>query len=554
MKNFKKALALLLAGSTALSITACDQSGSGTGDNTNGSGDATNAPMQSFEEQTLAPIDTEAPTGKLVYLTYENNWESSNEEKLTKFEAQYGGTFELITCGSGSEYFQKLGTYISAGDSPDLVRYEWMSFPHAMSYNVYTPLDTYIDINSDLWKDMKPVADQFMYNGKHYYYPNVLKTNFALNYNNRILEENGMTDPMTYLEKNEWTWTKFKEMLKEWCNKDPNHIGYNGVGGMSFILTTGKKVIDVQGSEIINNLKDPDVTRCMTWLGDMHKDGLLGANAEQQTNTGHANGYEDPGVAFVDGNLLFLGMDPSWAYGAAKEKFYNNGQEEDIKFVPFPRDDNSDTYYHGIDTLGYLVPAGAKNLKGAIDWINFSHAEEIDPENLAKAKADAIADVPAYKTKCGNKDCGDTSENADKSGRHIFTAEENEQGVTTCPVCGTERETKYKLIWDEKVYDLWTELHSTDGRFTMLFDHCYGFNDDVSKLFQTGDQPLLDGPVFGDFTYTTLVETQYSVVEGYLAEYREIMKKNASGEEVTKDWAATNAPTASTPSAESTTA
>lgn len=551
MKKFRKALAVLLAVTTTLGVSACTQGG---GDQTNtsgaGGGEATPAPEQSFSEAEIKPIDEKAPTGDIIYLTYENNWDTSNEELLTKFEQEMGGTFTLRKCGSDDEYFQTLGTLIASGDSPDLVRYEWRSFPHAMSYNVYTPLDSYIDINSDLWKDMKPVADQYMYNGKHYYFPNVLKTNFALNYNNRVLQAAGMQDPMELLKKDEWTWSAFRSMLEEWCLKDNNHIGYNGVGGMSFVLTTGKKAIDVQGSEIINNLKDADVTRCMTWLGDMRKNGLLGASEAQMAATGHSNGYESPDKALADGNLLFLGMDPSWAFSAAKEYFWGQGYEEEIKFVPFPRDDNSDTYYHGIDTLGYMVASGAPNLKGAVDWINFAHSWEVDPENLAKAKSDAIADVPAYKVKCGNKQCGDTSENADSSGRHIFTAEENSNGVSTCPVCGTAREQKFKLVYTEELYDLWMELHSTTGRFTMLFDHCFGFSSEVTNLFQRGETPLLDGPVFADgLSYTTIIESQYSVVEGYLQEYREIMKKNASGEVVTLDWEATKEPATKAPEA-----
>ncbi len=78
------------------------------------------------------------------------------------------------------------------------------------------------------------------------------------------------------------------------------------------------------------------------------------------------------------------------------------------------------------------------------------------------------------------------------------------------------------------------ELKGAEGsRFELLFDHCYGFSNDVSNLFQTGDEPLLDGPVFGDMSYTSLIESKYDVVEGYLNTYRDILKRNAAGEVVT---------------------
>ena len=525
--TFKKILAVGLTCAMTLSLAACSQTegggptGSGNGDS-QGDGEITRLP-----EATAPTIDDNAPTGNLVYLTYETNFATSNDKNLAKFETQYGGTIETKLCGSGNDYFVQLGMLVTSGSSPDLVRYEWRSFPHGMSYNIYTPLDDYIDINSDLWKDMKDIAEQFVYNGKHYYFPFQTKTNFAINYNALTIQEANLTDPMDLLKENKWTWNTFEQMLKDWCNKDPNHIGYNGVGGQSFILTTGKKTIEVKDDIITNNLKDQDIARCMQWLEKLHKDGLIGVTEAQNTATGHTNGYESPQAAFVDGNLLFLGMDPSWTYGAAKEELDGKGIDNEMKFVPFPRDDNSDTYYCGIDTFGYLIPSGAPNVKGAVDWINFLRTEEIDPENVAKAKEDAIDPSPVYKPKCGNNDCGDTSDSKDGKGRHIYTDEEKD--LTECPSCGTPREEKYRVVWDSDVYDLFKEMTSTTGRFTMLFDHSYGFNDDVGKLLREGETPLIDGPVFGDFSFTQLVEANYDALESYLNEYRELMKQNASG-------------------------
>lgn len=536
MKKIRKPLAVLLAAAVTLSLAGCGND-SGSGGNTGGTktttaATTTKAPEQSFTEATAAPVDDTAETGTITWLMYEDLL-TNNAEMVALFESRYGGTIEQRVTGSGDEYFETLGTLIATGDSPDIVRYEWRSFPHAMSYNMYTPLDSYIDLDSDLWSGVKEIAEQFVYNGKHYYIPYQYKTNFALNYNNRVLEEKGIPDPMKMVKDNTWTWKAFEDLLKKWVDMDPNHIGYNGVGGMIFVLSTGTKVIDVQGDQIINNLKNENITRCMSWLENMRKNGLLGANADQQAN-GASNGYVDPGQAFVDGNLLFLGMDPSWTYPAAKEALDKAGLENEMKFVPYPRDDLSDTYYHGVDTFGYLIPSGAPNVKGALDWIELNRVEETDEENIAKAKSDALDDSITYYPKCANADCGDTSDSHDDKGRHIFTDEENESGLDTCPSCGTARREKYKVVWSEEQYDLWMELKGAEGsRFELLFDHCYGFSGDVTNLFQTGDEPLLDGPVFGDMSYTALIESKYAVVEGYLDTYRDILKRNAAGEVVT---------------------
>lgn len=529
MKKIGKILSIILASASAICAAGC-QNGS---NSDNGGTDSVQTDKNgdiSFTEAQTAAIDEEAPTGKVVYLSYESNFDSSDIVSL--FEKEYGATFEQMMCQSGNAYFDKLGTLISTGSSPDIVRYEWKCFPHGMSYNMYTPLDSYIDINSDLWKDMKDVAEQFIYNGKHYYYPHAITTSYALNYNNRILEENGIIDPMKLYKEDKWTWNAFEEMLKQWCDMNPSHIGYNGVDGMIFVLTTGTKIIDIENGEIKNNLRNENVSRCMLWLENMRRQGLIGALSEQQLATGASSGFTSPDTAFVDGNLLFLGMDPSWTYDSAKESLDTKGIENEIKFVPFPRDELAEKYYCGINTFGYLIPSGSPNIKGAVDWINFNRSEIADEENIAEKKEKALSTAPVYYPKCPNADCGDKSENADDKGRHIFTEEENNEGMNTCPVCDTPRKEKYKVVWTEEQYELYEELIIPNGKFTMLFDHCYGFNDDITGLF-AGTDSLMDGPMYHDLSFTNLLESKYDVLEGYLNNYRDIMKKNAEGETVT---------------------
>ena len=511
MNKFKR-LAVLLMSAFILICTSCSQSsgGSSVGDDYSQNG---------FGDPVAVDIDPNAETGDIKWLVYED-LVSEMADMVTLFETRYGGSITQEICASGSAYFDRLGTLIAGGDSPDIVRYEWRSFPHGMSYNMYTPIDSYIDFDSELWSGVKEVAAQFVYNGKHYYPPNSLATNYALNYNNRVLMENGMTDPMELLALDTWTWSTFEEMLKRWCDMDPAHIGYNGVGGMSFVLTTGTKTIDIQNGQIINNLRDENVQRCMTWLEGLRREGLLGANADQMAS-GASNGYVSPETAFEKGDLLFLGMDPTWAYGAAKEALDKKEIPNEIKFVPFPRDDLADTYYHGGSTTGFMIPAGAKNIKGALDWIVLNRTVETDPNEIASAKDKALDDSKDYYPICPNADCGDT-ENGDSKGRHVFTDEENAAKLDTCPVCGTARRERYKVVWTEEQYDLWQELKSDEGRFTLLFDNVYGFGDDISNLF-IGPNSFLDGPVFDDESYTSLVETNYSVIEAYLQPYRDRM-------------------------------
>ncbi len=500
--KMKRIAAAALAASMVLGVSACgdktrDPSGT-TAQPTETT--TTTAGMQNvdFEEAEVVEIDENQPTGTIKVLIY-YDLVTQDANLVDLFETQYGGSIEQEVCGSGAAYFEKLGTLVASDLSPDIVRYEWMSFPHGMSRNMYTPLDSYIDLESDLWKDMKTIADQFMYNGKHFYVPYRISSNFALNYNRLLLDEYGLDDPMEMYHNGTWTWTAFKDLVTEWCNIDPAHIGYTGVSAMSFVSTTGTKLIDVQNTEIINNLKDQNVQRAMEFVEDLSRQGLTG------------EGYVDPGAAFTDGNLLFLGMEPTWTYGAACESLFKDNIDYDMAFVPFPKDDNADQYYLAYDSFGYMVPSGSKNVKGAVDWITLCRTEETDPENVAEAKADATDSSTKYYPKC--PEC-----------KYSFVENETEE-LDTCPECSTARRVKFNAYYSEEQYEVLQDLISPErGKFSFIFDNCKGFNSDLGNIFEgMGEASLMDGPIFYDMSYTQLREENYNIVESILDEYRERM-------------------------------
>ncbi|MCH5200174.1 MAG: carbohydrate ABC transporter substrate-binding protein [Oscillospiraceae bacterium] len=523
MKMTGKILSVLLTGAVVLSMTACNNEGGGI-----------------FSAVEAPDIDPDAATGVVTYFTYETNFMTDNAEMLTLFRERYNGSIDVQTGATSLNYFEMLGTKIATGDSPDLIRYEWMAFPHGMSYNMFTPLDKYIDFDDPLWSGMKETAEQYAYNGKHFYVPYMHSTYFALLYNNVVLKDNGINDdPIEYVKNNTWDWPTFEGMLKRWMDINPNNVGYNGVSALPFAFTTGKKMIEITpDGQILNNLMDTDVVRCMDWLEGMRKNGLTGATAEKAAE-GKYNGYTDPQEAFkpfsMDGGLLmFLGMEPTWAYGAAKQALDAAGIENEIKFIPFPRDPQADKWYQATDTYGYLIPAGAKNVKGAMDWITLLRTEEIDPENIANAKAKACDSTAQAQPQCLNRKCNDTI-NPDALKRHVYTDEENAAGVMVCPSCNTPREMIYKVVWTEEQWDMYQEMLVDGEKYTLLYDNLYGFSTDFKNLFVDDNRNLLTSVLFGDNekSYTQRANEIMGSVEGYLQPYRDRMAADARGEEVT---------------------
>ena len=404
---------------------------------------------------------------------------------------------------SSTEYFTKLAQLVASSDSPDMVRYEWQSYPHGVANNLYTSLDDYVDFDSDTWSGMKNMIENFNYGGKHYYLPYRVNPGVVLIYNQTALDDEGIkTDPLELYKEGKWTWTAWKDIMTEWCNIGDDYYGVMPTGfvAMPFIVSTGTTLIDVDGpnKQIINNMKNADVQRCQDFLADLANQGMV--NSE----------YSNPDTCLTDTKMLFaeFGLDWGWTTAQAAAK------DQDIRFVPIPRDDKADKYYTNTDTFGYLVPAGAKNIKAALKYMEICRLNEIDPELIAKSKAEMTAEH-LYYPKC--PECG------------VSTADKT---IEKCPSCGAARkERKKHSAMSEDLYQIYSDLKdTTSDKFTFLFDDCFGFSTDLTNMLQQGDSEgkgcVLGGPFKLGESYTNLRDTYYGTVESFLEPYRALMQKN----------------------------
>lgn len=429
---------------------------------------------------------------------------ATTQPELAELLAQrYGGVIETEQTQSGSAYFERLGVLIAAGDSPDIVRYDWTAYPHGVSKNMFTALDGWLDMDSPLWADEKSVIESFNYLGKHYYYPSDVQTNFAIIYNKRVLEENAMPDPMQLYFENNWTWDTFEDMLVQWANKGDDYVGFTGGSwsSMMFANTTGTKTIDMTGSAINNNLKSAPVRRAMDWLSGLKHDGFIG------------DGFIDPSTALVDGKLLFLGMGLTWGFESAQDGMYKNAIDAEIAAVPFPRDPNADKYYLSADSFGFMVPSGAKNIQGAVSWILCGRIYETDPDTVAADYAEKTYDGPSYYPKCPQ--C-----------KYNFV-EHDQNDLATCPECGTARKTKFKAVYSEDQMRVIDDMTNPE-KFGLIFDNAVGFSDEFSSLFIGNEETIFDGPIYYGSSYTQVLEAGNSLVEAYLQPYRDALAQAIS--------------------------
>ncbi len=501
MIKSRRAIACALAATMILSVAGCEDAPAGGNapvsnpDTIQTTSSATTA-ITSIDPDELAATDAEMKdvssesftpdgnSGKIVWLGYYDLMtDGSASEQYKIFTSDvYGGEIEYVSCSSGEAYFDKLGTMIASDTSPDIVRYEWLSYPMGMGKNMYESVDGLIDIETPLWEEMSSVIEDFVYQGKHYYLPYRITPNFAINYNRKAIVDAGLTDPYDLYLENNWTWDTFRELMIQWCNLSDENIGYCGTGGMSFIATTGTPLIDVRADgTIVNNAQDANVTRAMEFLSGLYRDGL--------TYQKELGDWVSPEVwATNSDRIMFLGMGPEWTYSAASGAIQNpTGVENDVcgvpsdfAFVPFPRDPSADSYSIAYDTFGYMIPKGAKNIKGAVDWIQLNRVYQTDEGLLATAREDAINPEPVYYT----------------AGKY-------------------EGQQKWALVWDERVYDVWQDMMDT-SKFSFVFDDCYGFSSDLTTLSDT----LLNTPLFEGASWSQISAENAPLIESIIDEYR----------------------------------
>ncbi len=471
MANFRKTMACVLSAAALLGLTACDDAApiENGGSNAGASNVSPSATTTSTQASTTVDpdagleltdkenkvIDTSAcpPTGNAGNLRYLGFYDITKDQKGTEqcliFQSDlYGGSIEFISTPSGAAYYDKLANLIASDDSPDIVTKDAMLLPGNVSKNLFEPLDSRIDMNAPQWKDISGVVEQFAWKGVHYYYPHRTTTKYALNYSKKTIEENDLTDPYELYAKGEWTWEAWRNLMIEFCNKDEKHVGFYTTNNTitSFIATTGTTMIDVQpDGTITNNLLSSDVSRAMTFLEGLCRDGL--------TYDKSYGDWVSPQVfSTACNNILFTCTEPEWTYIAATENLQNKegvdndifGEVSEFSFVPFPRDSMADAYYTEFDTFGYLIPKGAKNIDGAVEFINLNRMYDIDPNIQAKVREDHI--------------------NPEKI---VF-----EKGK----YAGYE---KWQMKWGEHEYDLWREM-CDPSNFSFIMEDAEGFSVDFT--------------------------------------------------------------------------
>ncbi|MBE6901462.1 MAG: extracellular solute-binding protein [Ruminococcaceae bacterium] len=502
----KKLIAGCLCASMLFSITACSEGGSDT--DANSSNGSSSAAQTSATENTTAiattdpdanastdqevkdmDVSTYTPSGEagvVKYLGYYDiTVDQKGEQQVKIFESDtYGGDIQWISASFGDGYFDKLATLIAADDSPDLLTFEPQAFPYGVSKNMYEPLDDMLDMDDPLWAEMRDLIKSYEYQGKHYYFPHRIVTWYALEYNRKTIADAGLEDPYDLYRAGNWTWDTWRQLMIDFCNQSEDHIGFYATDATinAFVSTTGVVVVDyLPGGGAQNNLHHADVTRAVEYLAEMGRSGLLYPESHP-----HGDWVSPQVFATTSDKILFLGLEPEWTYIAATENIQNaTGVENDIfdtisdfAFVPYPRDPDADAYYQGSSCFGYMIPKGAKNVEGSIEFIMCNRLYETDEAIQAQIRKDHVDPEKVTYT----------------AGKYL----------------GMQ---KWQMKWDPEVYDLWREMCDPNN-FEFVYEDLYGFGTDMQGFI---GQSIIDC-TFGSESWTQVCEEVSPLVQAKVDE------------------------------------
>lgn len=358
MRKIKRTSAALLALMLAFAMAGCD-----TGDDKSSFNSMDQEKVDQIKDIAKAegsPLTGELENKKVIWMA---NWDinpdaSGKEEplELVLFKEIYGGEVEYRKVAWENRY-QDLAQAIIGGDGIDFFPAGDMdAFPKGAIRDMFAPVDDYIDFDSEVWKDVKELNDQFLWNGNHYVIANAATgDNCVVIYNRDTINEYGLDDPAELYEKGEWDWNAFKRLLSDFCDIDENRHGIDGYWTESALSkTTGVAYVGLENGKLVNNLQNKSLERVQNFMYDLNKSGYV-------LDKSQFSWSEQP--AFLgEGKELFY---PCGAWGLYKEKEqWGKTFGEDAFFVPMPKDPEADAYYVPAGLDGYMLCRGAQNPEG----------------------------------------------------------------------------------------------------------------------------------------------------------------------------------------------
>lgn len=338
-------------------------------------------------------VDSELhPQKKIKWLSWWAIDETSAESEL--FKANYGipeegskdygedfadKIFVYTTVDYQSRY-DKLGKMIAAGDSPDMFEFEIGYFPLSAYKGMFQSIDGIIDTYAEEWADTRDAMDKFMWGGKNYT-PIISEGVAALWYYRRsVVQEAGLPDPYELYRAGEWDWDAMLDMADKFQQSGEKKYLCDGwYIQKQIVLTTGVPVVGLENGKLVNNMNNSNIERAMDVVSKLCAEGYGYPKVE--------NNWSLNEKLWTSGDILFF-VDGKWWFQGNGHKYVKkfNWDQDDVFFVPAPRDPKADAYYQEMKTDPFMLVAGSDNLDSYKAWIMCNLIASKDPDIKAAAR------------------------------------------------------------------------------------------------------------------------------------------------------------------------
>lgn len=368
MKRTRHIAAAIAALIAITSVTACDESTGSAGNSVAAPSSTTTAStttgvpstMKEEDAQTISDIEVEEFNLENKTIKFLSSWAMNPANgkavpvALEMFQQKYGGEIQDIVCAWDARYDQ-LGAMIASGDSPDFFSAADLDvFPKGAIYNMFEPMDDYIDFDSELWQATKQINDLFVFQDKHYVASVGSDAGVVMIYNKNTINNYGLEDPAKLLEEDNWTWDTLWDMMTTFCDPDDDRYAIDGWWFVNaFNATTGVPFIGMEDGKIVNNLKSPIIEKAQDYLLNMNTNSLPYPKWEYNWTINPSN--------ISKGKTLFY---PCGIWALYEADLSDFGDTEDIGFVPMPRCPYADDYYLPTAIDAYAICKGAQNPEG----------------------------------------------------------------------------------------------------------------------------------------------------------------------------------------------
>ena len=403
---FKTVISTALCLSMVLSVSACSQS--------EGGGSANNDPEVTTNEQyepllehvknLTDKVDSTIKVEKKI--RWLSHWAIDETQAACElFKTVYGvpedgdtsygndanNIFDYINVAYASRYDQ-LGKLVVSGQSPDIFQFEIINYPYTAWKNLFQPIDAYIDFSDSAWDPTRDVMKLFEWGGENYCAITVVNSDQVMWYKKSVIAENGITDPYDLYKANNWTWDTFLEICDKFSDPDNNKFCVDGWQVPDRIVsTTGVPFISIENGRLKSNLYNADIERAMTTVIDtLYKQNYRYPRHE-------LNDWAIKLINWVTGDTLFY-CDLTTALKDSFQSYITRYKwdDDEIFFVPFPRDPQSDKYYQTAKIDSYMLCDGSQNTAGFTAWTQCLLATQYDEETMKIGREKLQKDYKGY--------------------------------------------------------------------------------------------------------------------------------------------------------------